>query len=142
MNKNVIWGVIGAIVLIYAGYRLFSPSKDEVFIAKTFTAHGICFSCEVDQTVDYPREQRPPYNCAACGATQSVYLWWFCHDCHKRFIPALTDDVPPVPAPFVSCTGCACRHVEQYDPEYNPQAPVGDVPPRRQIEKWKRSRPG
>jgi hypothetical protein len=132
-KRNTWLGIIAAILIAFAGYRLFFGASQRVDLPDTFTGHGVCLACEEESLIVYQKGEREPFPCEACGQ-RSVYAWWFCDDCRHRFVPELVrqPDEPPRPTPFPYCTRCGCRGVAGWEPDNPYMAPEGDA----ELPKW------
>ena len=134
MNKtqrNLILGILAVALLAYSGYRIFGQRRGvrTLNIPEEITQNGVCLACKQEVEVTHPLRQRPPYVCPVCGE-RAVYIWWYCYECHYRFIPTLEKDENGVlrPTRFPRCPHCGCTTVGEYNPEMGRQTPEADYP--------------
>jgi predicted RNA-binding Zn-ribbon protein involved in translation (DUF1610 family) len=129
-SKRNLWlGIIAAVVLAFAGYRLLFGGSKKVVIPDEFAGSGVCLACGEEALVVFKRGQSQPFRCEACGQ-EAVYLWWFCNDCGYRFIPELIREPGklPYPTPYPVCTHCNCNNITGWDADNPNMAPEGDAP--------------
>lgn len=138
MNKtqrNLALGTLAVVLLAYSGYRIFGQRRGvgALNIPEQITQHGVCLACKQEVEVTHPLRERPPYVCPVCGE-RAVYIWWYCYECHYRFIPTLEKDDQGVlrPTRFPRCPHCGCTTVGEYNPEMGRQTPEADYP----LPKW------
>lgn len=131
------WAALGiAVVAITLATILFlRNASDHRKYPQELTVDGVCLNCKqevkarVQATSDFA-----PYDCPSCKDT-SVYPWFYCDNCRKRFVPELIPGAgkngkPALPiAP--KCTACKSNLVLQYIPGFS-SPPVGDTP----LPKW------
>jgi DNA-directed RNA polymerase subunit RPC12/RpoP len=130
-KRNLIFGIVAVALLGFAGYRLFSTTRNPIRLPEDITTYGVCLACGQDAIVGHKLRANAPFECQRCGE-MAVYPWYYCYDCMRRFVPPLGRDNPNEPAhvlPMPRCTACGCRAVAPYDPERPDQAPVEDVEP-------------
>ena len=127
-KRNAWLGVIAAAVLAFAGYRVFFKSDKAFSYPDEFTATGVCLHCGQTVTFSFAAGAKPPYHCEGCGE-DAVYPWWYCEDCHYRFVPEMIREPgqPPRPNPYPTCTHCGCPNVSGWDSENPYQVPDGDA---------------
>jgi DNA-directed RNA polymerase subunit RPC12/RpoP len=127
-KRNMLLGGVAAILLAFAGYRVFFGATGKPELPDMYTSYGICLACGQEATVVHSKDQREPFHCEACGH-DAVYSWWFCDDCRYRFIPELIrrPGEPPRPTPFPVCTHCNCKGVAGWDPENPNMVPEGQA---------------
>lgn len=131
-TRNVGLSVLAVAMIAFATWR-FLGSSGKVRVADQFTAKGVCLSCKQEGEALYKKGERPPYKCAACDQ-QAFVMWWFCNDCHYRFIPEFVKEgaSPARPTAFPKCTHCNCASVSGWDTENPAHAARGDA----KLPKW------
>ena len=131
--RPLLWGILVVLVLAAGGYAFFARGKSAPNIGSRFTEAGVCLACKDDAQVTYPREEPAPHRCPKCGQ-QAFYPWYYCFDCKKRFVPALTtrDAGGPPRVPLsVACPMCFGTSVSPYlanQPGYELSGPDGPLP--------------
>ena len=130
MQKNIWLAVVAAIVLGIAAWRYFGGPK-EFKIATEFRTQGVCLACKAETEASYKRGESEPLSCPTCKE-RAFYSWWYCNECHYKFVPDLMKDGTnaPKPNPFAKCPHCNCPSVAKFDPEF--QSPKNTVP----LPKW------
>lgn len=131
--KNVWLGVAGVLALGLAGWRFFSTDK-QFKMATEFKTNGVCLVCKADNEAVFRKGENEPLKCPSCSE-QAFYSWWYCNECHYRFVPDLLKDGTntPKPNPFAKCAHCNCPSVAKFDPEFHTvknSAPLPKWPPK------------
>jgi DNA-directed RNA polymerase subunit RPC12/RpoP len=119
MQKNVWLGVVGVIALGLAGWRFFSGDK-EFKLASEFRTYGVCLVCKAENEALFHKGENEPLKCPSCGE-RAFYSWWYCNECHYKFVPDFLKDgtSTPKPNPFAKCAHCNCQSVAKFDPEFH-----------------------
>lgn len=119
-------GVIGLAIVLF----VVRESPEAKYPTKVY-GKGVCLETKAE--IDYVREQGqyPPFVNPATGR-RTVYPWWYCPACNKRFVPALIparDGGPPRMQQPPSCPLCGSGSVGGWYPADPDQAsPAGDAP--------------
>lgn len=130
-KRNIIYGG-GAVLLLALAVVLFAwRGGSGANLPAELTARCVCLETHQEFTLKYGVRDAPPLVNPNTGR-RTVYPWWYCPECNKRFIPDLVPDPrggPPKPPPIPSCPLCGSNRVGTWDPAIPEQAnPDGDAP--------------
>ncbi len=130
-TKSVLLGMAAVAMLGVAVGLYLTRSTGGTRIPDEFSIHGVCLETGVDVAVTYRVGERAPFVNPATGQ-RTVYMWYLCRDCAKRFVPPLVPDPaggPPRPPPIPTCPLCGGSDVVAWNPDDPTQPePVGDAP--------------
>ena len=95
------------------------------------TAQCVCLETKQEFSLNYGLRDRPPLENPDTGR-RTVFPWWYCQKCNKRFVPNLIPGRgggPPRTPPIPSCPLCGSNRVGVWNPR-NPESaePDGDAP--------------
>jgi hypothetical protein len=129
--KNTVLGAI-AIVAFGAAIAVFVMRNPESeYMPRKLTMRGVCLETKQDVTVTFNAGEQPPYVNPATGR-RTVYSWYICPECKKRFVPKLVflpgRDLPQ-PEIIPKCPLCGGDAAAWNPDDPNQPKPVGDVPP-------------
>lgn len=128
--KNLILGAAAVVILGLALllYLWRTPDKSQF---TEFVAPGVDLETGQEVRVTYKLGERAPFLNPATGK-RTVYPWYFCEDCQKRFVPELVpspDGGPPRLPPIPTCPLCGGSRAGVWMPDYPDHAqPKGDAP--------------
>lgn len=104
-------------------------------LSNRFTIRGVCLETGQEVVVTYTVGERAPFVNPATGR-RTVYTWYYCRDCNKRFVPELlpaSDGGPPRLPVIPACPLCGGTNMTGWTPDDPDQAaPAGDAP----LPKW------
>lgn len=127
--KNYILVGVAILLLAFAAWRLTGRRSGKLNLSRPVLQPAVCLNCQQEIDVERPFGEAPPYKCPACDQ-RTACPWWYCYDCHWRFVPELrkTEDGRVRPEGNPVCTHCGCANVSEWYPASGTQTPMGDAP--------------
>lgn len=131
MKPAVKNGILIGIVVVaggFAAYRLYDTSSGPS-VPKDYTVQGVCLSCRAEAELTQSIRERPPFACKSCNA-KSVFPWFYCPTCKKRFVPTpskIAEGIVRLPV-VPTCPGCGGNKGMSLNPTDPEQKPAGDLP--------------
>jgi hypothetical protein len=128
--KNIILGAAAVVILGLAVFLYFwrSPGPSQF---NEFVTPAVDLETGQELRVTYKLGERAPFVNPATGK-RTVYPWYFCQDCRKRFVPDLVpsaDGGPPRLPAIPICPLCGGSRTGGWMREDPDQAePAGDAP--------------
>ncbi|MCA9244091.1 MAG: hypothetical protein KDA32_09065 [Phycisphaerales bacterium] len=130
LGKKITLIVIAVAALTFAGVRACRVTANQVTVANELVGDGFCLACRTNVQFVHPKGEEPPHKCPACNE-RAVYRWYYCSECHRRFIPRMEKDIEGTLRPVrpTYCAACGCENVGPYYEGFVEVPPIEDVEP-------------
>ena len=132
-TKRIVLTTIALLGFGGAGFVAYRNFAGAGALPATLEGKGVCIACKQEVTAKHSALEPEPLKCPACGE-KSVFKWWYCSDCHRRFVPKpeLGEGGIVMLPMRPRCSGCSCESVTYFIEDFVDQSPIGDV----ELPRW------